>query len=73
MQSTGTGTEAFEMVEQKGDFADQLRKNLANVKLPDGFKVELYAVVPDARHIAVGPQGIVTFCRHAEGRSLGGD
>ena len=31
------------------------------IKLPDGFKINLYAVVPDARHMAVGPQGIVTF------------
>ena len=31
------------------------------ITLPDGFKIELYAVVPDARHMAVGPQGIVTF------------
>ena len=29
--------------------------------MPPGFKIELYAVVPDARHMAVGPQGIVTF------------
>ncbi|HEY0352530.1 MAG TPA: PQQ-dependent sugar dehydrogenase, partial [Enterovirga sp.] len=28
---------------------------------PPGFKIELYALVPDARAIAVGPQGIVTF------------
>jgi len=29
--------------------------------MPPGFKIGLYAVVPDARHMAVGPQGIVTF------------
>ena len=39
----------------------QLRKNLEQIKLPPGFKINLYAVVPDARHIAVGPQGVVTF------------
>ena len=61
MQTTGTGSEAFQMVEQGGDYADQLTQNLENVKLPDGFKIDLYAVVPDARHMAVGPQGIVTF------------
>jgi glucose/arabinose dehydrogenase len=49
------------MVEQTGAYADQLKKNLEAVKLPEGFKVELFAVVPDARHMAVGPQGIVTF------------
>ena len=29
--------------------------------MPAGFKISLYAIVPDARHMAVGPQGIVTF------------
>jgi glucose/arabinose dehydrogenase len=61
MQTTGTGSDAFQMVEQGGAYADQLRKNLENIKLPDGFKIDLFAVVPDARHMAVGPQGIVTF------------
>src|SRR5688572_10625166 len=61
MQRTGTGTEAFQMVEQEGEYADQLRANLENVELPDGFLIDLFAVVPDARHIAVGPQGIAVF------------
>ena len=26
-----------------------------------GFKIDLYAIVPDARHMAVGPQGMVVF------------
>ncbi|MGS4946578.1 PQQ-dependent sugar dehydrogenase [Meridianimarinicoccus sp. RP-17] len=59
MQSTGT-TE-FTFVEQGGDYADGIRRTLERITLPDGFKIELYAIVPDARHIAVGPQGIVTF------------
>ncbi|MGE0210968.1 MAG: sorbosone dehydrogenase family protein [Parvibaculaceae bacterium] len=59
-QTTGTSME-FETVEQKGDYADGIKKTLENIKLPDGFKIALYAVVPDARHMAVGPQGIVTF------------
>jgi glucose/arabinose dehydrogenase len=41
--------------------ADAIRKSLARIKLPPGFKISLYAIVPDARHIAVGPQGVVTF------------
>jgi glucose/arabinose dehydrogenase len=61
MQATGTGSAAFGYVPQTGEFADQLRKNLEQIKLPEGFKINLYAVVPDARHIAVGPQGVVTF------------
>jgi len=52
---------AFGYVPQTGDYADQLRKNLEQIKLPPGFKINLYAVVPDARHMAVGPQGVVTF------------
>ena len=61
MQTTGTGSDAFQYVPQDDDNAEQLRKNLEKIKLPDGFKINLYAVVPDARHMAVGPQGIVTF------------
>src|SRR5687768_2611988 len=61
MQKTGTGSEAFAPVEQSGEYADQLRENLQNIDLPTGFSIDLYAVVPDARHMAVGPQGIVTF------------
>jgi glucose/arabinose dehydrogenase len=61
MQATDTGMAAFDYVPQTGAFADQLRKNLEQIKLPPGFKINLYAVVPDARHMAVGPQGVVTF------------
>ena len=61
MQATGTPMSAFQPVPQNDEYAAQLRKNLEQVKLPPGFKINLYAVVPDARHIAVGPQGVVTF------------
>ncbi|MGC9369130.1 MAG: PQQ-dependent sugar dehydrogenase [Paracoccaceae bacterium] len=56
-----TGETEFTFVEQDGDFAEGIKKNLERITLPDGFKIGLYAVVPDARHMAVGPQGIVTF------------
>lgn len=56
-----TGTTEFTVIEQDGDFAEGVRKNLERIKLPEGFKIDLYAIVPDARHMAVGPQGIVTF------------
>ena len=49
------------MIPQTGAKADQIKQNLAKIKLPPGFHIGLYAIVPDARHIAVGPQGIVTF------------
>jgi len=51
----------FETVSQEGRRADALRRNLENIRLPDGFRIELYAVVPDARHIAVGPSTGVVF------------
>ena len=49
-------------VPQEGPKADAVRQILKdNIKLPSGFHIELYALVPDARHMAVGPQGVVTF------------
>ncbi|RYD30197.1 MAG: sorbosone dehydrogenase, partial [Sphingomonadales bacterium] len=60
MQSTGTSM-AFQTVDQTGEYADQIRENLKAIKLPAGFEIALYAVVPDARHIAIGPQGVATF------------
>ncbi len=49
-------------VPQTGPKADAVKKILAEkVKLPPGFHIDLYALVPDARHMAVGPQGVVTF------------
>jgi glucose/arabinose dehydrogenase len=57
----GTGTAAPKPIPQEGRRADALRRNLEKVKLPDGFKIELYAVVPDARHMAVGPNAGVVF------------
>jgi glucose/arabinose dehydrogenase len=56
-----TGTTDFTFIEQSGEYAEGIRKTLEKITLPPGFKIELYAVVPDARHMAVGPQGIVTF------------
>lgn len=56
-----TGTTEFETIEQGGSKAEAIKRTLEKIKLPDGFKIDLYAIVPDARHMAVGPQGIVTF------------
>ena len=56
-----TGVTEFTHVEQGGDKAASISKTLERIKLPDGFKIGLYAIVPDARNMAVGPQGIVTF------------
>jgi glucose/arabinose dehydrogenase len=59
-KTTGTPID-IPTVPQGGAKAQALKKNLAKVKLPRGFHIGLYAIVPDARHMAVGPQGIVTF------------
>ena len=49
-------------IPQTGAKADAVRQILKDkIKLPQGFHIELYALVPDARHMAVGPQGVVTF------------
>ena len=48
-------------VPQEGKNADAIRANLKAVKLPPGFKIELYAVVPDARHMAVAPSTNMLF------------
>ena len=49
------------LLPQTGKNADQLRENLKRVKLPPGFKIDLYAVVPDARSIAVAPSTNMMF------------
>ena len=49
------------VIPQTGPKADQIKQNLEKVKMPAGFHIGLYALVPDARHMAVGPQGVVTI------------
>ena len=49
------------VVPQSGKNADAIRANLKNIKMPDGFKIELYAIVPDARHMAVAPSTNMLF------------
>ncbi|MGF2734024.1 PQQ-dependent sugar dehydrogenase [Marinobacter sp. DUT-1] len=56
-----TGEAEFTVIDQNSDSADAIRKTLEKIKLPEGFEISLYALVPDARHMAVGPQGVVTF------------
>jgi glucose/arabinose dehydrogenase len=48
-----TGTEAGQSIPQNTKYAENLKKTLQNIRLPDGFKIELFAVVPDARQMAV--------------------
>lgn len=56
-----TGTKDHVYVDQDGPEADSIRSVLEGIELPDGFKIELYALVPDARHMAMAPQGTVLF------------
>ena len=57
-----SGTDAnIPTVPQTGKNADQLRENLKRVKMPEGFKIDLYAVVPDARSMAVAPATNMLF------------
>ena len=48
-------------IPQTGPRADAIKEILKKITLPQGFHIDLYAIVPDARHMAVGPQGVVTF------------
>lgn len=48
-------------IPQTGPKANAIKKTLGQIKLPPGFKIALYAIVPDARHMAVGPQGVALF------------
>ena len=49
-----TGGGAGEVIPQDTKFVDNIRKNiLPNIRMPAGFKIELFAVAPDARHMAV--------------------
>jgi glucose/arabinose dehydrogenase len=59
-KTTGTPIE-IPTVAQTGSKAEAIKKNLQQVKMPPGFRISLYAIVPDARHMAVGPQGVVLF------------
>jgi len=58
MQKTGA---TFTMIEQTGATADSLAAIIPHINVPKGFEVSLYAVVPDARSMAVAPQGTVVF------------
>ena len=49
-----TGTQAGIVIPQDTKFAANIKKNiLPNIRMPAGFKIELFALAPDARHMAV--------------------
>jgi len=59
-RTTGTSLE-IPTVPQGGRKAENLRRIAGRVNLPPGFKIGLFAVVPDARHMAVGNNASVVF------------
>jgi glucose/arabinose dehydrogenase len=59
--SNGMPPSALQPVPQTGARADSIRKRLQHITLPPGFEISLYAVVPDARALAVGPHGSLVF------------
>ena len=59
-RSTGSPV-VMEQIPQSGPKADAIRRNLQKIRLPQGFRIDLYALVPDARHMAVGPSTGVVF------------
>jgi glucose/arabinose dehydrogenase len=48
-----TDAQPGKSVPQGGQYAENLKKVLQRIKMPDGFKIELFALVPDARQMAV--------------------
>jgi len=60
MKNTATDMN-IKTVDQSGKNADAIRANLKKIKLPEGFKIELYAIVPDARYMAVAPSTNMLF------------
>jgi glucose/arabinose dehydrogenase len=60
VQTTGVSY-AGQFIDQTGTRADQVKNHLKRIGMPAGFKISLYAIVPDARHMAVGPQGTVLW------------
>ncbi|TGD60293.1 sorbosone dehydrogenase [Tabrizicola sp. WMC-M-20] len=51
----------FTFIDQDGANAESLRDIVQYINVPEDFEVSLYAVVPDARSMAMAPQGTVLF------------
>jgi glucose/arabinose dehydrogenase len=49
------------VVPQTGANANAIKENLKRIKMPAGFKIDLFAIVPDARHMAVAPSTNMLF------------
>ena len=55
------GVTEFTTIAQDGPAANSIRNILRTIELPPGFTIDLYALVPDARHMAMAPQGTALF------------
>jgi glucose/arabinose dehydrogenase len=52
---------AIDLVAQDSDHAEELKEMLTRIHLPPGFKIGLYAIVPNARQMAIGPSTAMIF------------
>lgn len=48
-------------VAQNDPKAEEIKRALAEIKLPQGFRIALFALAPNARDMAVGPRGEAVF------------
>ncbi len=49
-----TGTTRGEVIPQNTKFAENVRNNIiSKIKMPAGFSIDIFAIAPDARHMAV--------------------
>ncbi len=59
--SLSANRNAAQIVPQTGDEAARLTRQLATIRLPAGFKISLFALVPGARDLAISPDGHTIF------------
>lgn len=59
-RTTGTSLD-IPQIEQTGEKAERLKAILENIEMPEGFEIDLFAIVPDARHMALGNSVPVVF------------
>ena len=68
-KSTGA-MKSIPVIAQDPQKAAEIEKTLSRIKLPSGFHISLYAQVPDARMIAVGPRAWSHSSARARTRSM---
>ena len=48
-------------INQLSDYAEEITRRLADIVLPKGFHIELFALVPGARHMAISPHSATVW------------